>query len=400
MMLVGACDRSTPGNLSAKPSTSTAASAARVVPSPIALAAQLRCRLPVVTWGSFDPRAVPPNSGAGGQGSDLGFYQFPSGPAVIDSTDLIGFDPRSNLYHTLREPVLWSEGGQPSWDLAAGRWVPVDAALVSPDGSRYAWTQYPRPDSPYSQIHVTEVATGVDQMVLQSGPADQPGYSVVRFDSTALLLTRLGASEVGFYNSNRGLWRLNLATRNLTALQDVAFTWLLLSPGAAWSNDLDPQARAVPAPTPDVGVMPNEIRRYDLVSGAMETWLSRSNRIVTLIGVDAMDHPLIRIQSETQVEISYSTAPSAGTLIYRSNAPPVYGPADNFNATGAGYRPEQVMVDGHGIWLVPHYPYVAVMEPDTVRFALFTPGLGLQNMPTLGKSDSLHDWHPAGPCIE
>jgi hypothetical protein len=137
--------------------------------------------------------------------------------------------------------------------------------------------------------------------------------------------------------------------------------------------------------------MPDRISRVDLQSGAITTWISRPGKIVTVLGVDAADHALMRIQSADSTEIDYSTNPDHIATIYRSDVGPVYGPSDDLNATGAGYAPQQVMVDVHGIWLA-HAP------GEPVKLILFNPKTGLQNLPSLGSFDSVHAWHPAGPC--
>jgi hypothetical protein len=375
------------------PSKGGSISSTQATPTPnLASMALLNCRLAVVTYGTFDPRAVTA-SGAGGQGADVGFFQFPNGPAVTDPNDLIGWDPTRFRTHTLQQPVLES-GGQSwtaSWDAAAGRWVPVEAGLVSPDGAAYAWTE---DDFHFSRIHVTTVADGHDRVVLASGSGNSAGlnYAVVGYDQAALLLTSLAASEGAWYNSNRGLWRLDVNSRQLSQVAPSTMSWTLLSIHAAWSSDVDPAGGPpVAAPPPDTGAMPNRLIRLDLATGATQTWITRPGKIVTLLGVDLLDRPLLRIQSADSTEIDYSTAPGQTTMVYRSASAPTYGPSDDLNATGAGYAPGQVMVDSHGIWLTQH-------PGEPVKLFLFNPRTGLERVQSLGNLDSVHAWHPAGSC--
>jgi hypothetical protein len=274
--------------------------------------------------------------------------------------------------------------------------VPVEAGLVSPDGTAYAWTEDPSPDVRFSRIHVTTVANGQDRVVLASGSDNEAGlnYAVVRYDKGALLLTSLAASEGGWYESNRGLWRLDLNSGQVAQVAPLTRSWTLISPQAAWSSDVDTTAGPpVAAPPPDTGTMPNRLIRLDLAIGTTQTWITRPGKIVTLLGVNFMDRPLLRIQSADSTEIDYSTAPNQTTMVYRSASAPTYGPSDDLNATGAGYAPRQVIVDNHGIWLA-HHP------GEPVKLFLISPGTGLESVRSLGNLDSIHAWHPAGSCVD
>jgi hypothetical protein len=351
-----------------------------------------------VTNGTFDRRAVTA-SGAGGQGANVGFFPFPNGPAVNDSGELIRYDPVRDRTLTLRQPVL-ENGGESlaSWDAAKSRWVPGVAGLVSPDGTAYAWTEVPSPQLARSRIHVTSVADGRDRVVITSGSVGDSGvnFGVVRYDPGALLLTSLAASEGGWENANRGLWRLDLDSVAVTQVLSRAVPWNLLSPHAAWSSDVDPAGGPpVAAPPPDTGTMPDRLVRVDLATGTTQTWITRPGKIVTLLGVDLMDRPLFRIQSADSTEIDYSTAQDQTTIVYRSASAPTYGPSDDLNATGAGYAPRQVMVDTHGIWLA-HLQE----EPPFHFLLLFNPGTGLERLPSLGNFDSIHPRFVAGPCLD
>jgi hypothetical protein len=350
-----------------------------------------------MTLGTFDPRAVLA-SGASGFGANVGFFQFPNGPAVNDSGELIRFDGDRYRALTLRQPVLESASEQASWDAVKSRWVPIEAGLVSPDGTAYAWTEVPSLQFARSRIHVTSVADGRDRVVITSGSGGDSGvnFGVVRYDQGALLLSSLAPSEGGWYGANRGLWRLDLDSTKVTQVLAQAVAWNLLSPHAAWSSDVDPAGGPpVAAPTPDTGTMPNRLIRRDLATGTAQTWSTRPGKIVTLLGVDLMDRPLFRIQSADSTEIDYSTAQDQTTIVYRSASAPTYGPSDDLNATGASYAPRQVMVDTHGIWLA-HLQE----EPPFHFLLLFNPGTGLERLPSLGQFDTVHTWLVAGPCLD
>lgn len=281
-----------------------------------------------------------------------------------------------------------------SWDGAAARWVPVAAGLVSPDGTAYAWTEDPSSAFRFSRIHATTVSDVRDRVVLTSGSNPGLNYAVVRYDKGALLLTSRAASEGGWYDANRGLWRLDLSSGQVTQIVPLTTSWVLISPGAAWTSDVDPAAGApVSAPQPDTGTMPNRLIRVDLATGTTQTWITRPGQIVTLLGVDLADRPLLRIQSADSTEVDYSSAPNQTTTVYRSASGPTYGPSDDLNATGAGYAPRQVMVDNHGIWLA-HHP------GEPVKLFLFNSGAGLETVGSLGNFDSVHAWHPASACVD
>jgi hypothetical protein len=365
-------------------------------PSPSQVEAQLTCRLPVVTFGTFDPRAVA--EGAGAQGANLGFFKLPNGPAVNDASDLIGWDSIRFRTQTFRQPILQS-GGQiatGSWDAVASRWVPVESGLVSPDGAAYAWTEDPSASDRTSRIHVTTVSTGHDIVVLDSGSGTPNGlgYGVVRYDSNALLLTQIAASEGGIHDANLGLWRFDLRSLQLSQVAPPTTQWSLLSPNALWINDVDlAGGPPMAAPSPGVGVMTNRVIRLDLQTRAPVTWISRPGMAVALLGVDLNDRPLLRTQTADSTEVDYSTSPDQATTVYRLALGPVYGPSNGLNATGVGYAPHQEVVDSHGIWLTQF----AGQEPKLV---LVNPSRGLQEMPRLGLIDSVHTWNAAGPCID
>jgi hypothetical protein len=186
-------------------------------------------------------------------------------------------------------------------------------------------------------------------VVSTSGSVGDSGvnFGVVRYDPGALLLTSLAASEGGWDNANRGLWRLDLDSAIVTQVVPKAVAWNLLSPHAAWRSDVDPAGGPpVAAPPPDIGTMPNRLVRLDLTTGTTQTWITRPGKIVTLLGVDLMDRPLLRIQSANSTEIDYSTAPDQTTIMYRSASAATYGPSDDLNATGAGYAPVR-------LWWIP-----------------------------------------------
>src|SRR5579872_727983 len=64
---------------------------------------------------------------------------------------------------------------------STSRWVGVDRALLSPDGTRYAyWKGNPQTD----EVHVVDIATGIDR-TLYSGPTL---YVVIAFESDAIYL--------------------------------------------------------------------------------------------------------------------------------------------------------------------------------------------------------------------
>jgi hypothetical protein len=350
-----------------------------------------------MTLGTFDPRAVIA-PGASGFGANVGFFQFPNGPAVNDSGELIRFDGDRYRALTLRQPVLESASQQASWDAVKSRWVPIEAGLVSPDGTAYAWTEVPSPQFARSRIHVTSIADGRDRVVITSGSGGDSGvnFGVVRYDQGALLLSSLAPSEGGWYGANRGLWRLELDSTKVTQVLAGAVAWNLLSPHAAWSSDVDPAGGPpVAAPPPDTGTMPNRLIRRDLATGTAQTWITRPGKIVTLLGVDLMDRPLFRVQSANSTEIGSSTAPDQTTIVYRSASAATYGPSDDLNATGAAYAPRQVMVDDHGIWLAHDRG-----EPLRHSLLLFDPRTRLESLPSLGNFDPIHPWYPAGPCID
>ena len=206
-------------------------------PTPsVQVLANLDCRLPVV-WGSV------------GESTYAGFLSFSSQTLVKDS---------AATQTVMPNPIALN--GFTFYDRAYSKWLPTFNDSVSPDGSRYAYTDgntFPAPSK--GTVHVVDVATGVDHVIYSGSPL----FMVVEFASEGVYVTQ--AEDVP-----HGLWLINPSGGQPRLISST-----ILHPkvgnGAAWGLDFN---SADPHPGPGGMIGPqNEILRYDLRSGASTLWL-------------------------------------------------------------------------------------------------------------------------------
>ena len=254
----------------------------------------LSCRLPVYAFG--------PGSG--------GFIVFPGATFVAD--------PRSAVTAPSPSPGGASptppgQGGFTGWwgttyDARYSKWLPVQYAWVSPDGSRYA---YPL----NGDIYVQSVSGGAE-LVLGAGQH----YTPLDVENDGVYVTA---------NPNAGLWFLPFsgAAKQITA----SGFWQGLSHGAAYGTSTSqvPQGAA------------NTILKLDLKTGASTTFFTQPNALSYVTGFDLQGHPIIQVSYQNGVAIFIATGPGTSTVI----AAQTYG----------GYQPPPFpqglpIADSHGIW--------------------------------------------------
>jgi hypothetical protein len=305
---------------------STSPSASRA-PSPSAFGpAPLRCSLPVLSTGL-----------AGGvEGTQNGFISIPSGT----------FKPDAN------------EGGL-SYDRALGRWVPVPAAWVLPDGSAYVYERE-LPAGPF-QIHLVSVASGADHVIYEM-PYDT-AFEVLAYRPEGVylvpILHRSGVPE--------GLWMLDLATGSLrTFPESLGVQWQVVSTAEAWG-----------APGPGA----ETLNHLDLATGAVAVWFHHtvqeaqsigSRYGVTVVGWDASSRPIVEFYPP--VDKSLSSAPSPAPELWIVSAP---GTAHRLTDIPLPDQPRPGFTDSHGTWLVgadgvylyggSRFERVAPLPPGPVR---------------------------------
>src|SRR5579872_1963898 len=130
-------------------------------------ASTLSCRLPVIS----------PTTGAEPPG---GWISFPGGQFTRDPASLPG---------RLQSHV-------PSYDRAIGRWVPVEANNVAPDGATYIL--HGDSSLPTNGFYLVDARTGVRRLVLSAdGPPQALGsWTVVQYASEGVYLWSTGIATV------------------------------------------------------------------------------------------------------------------------------------------------------------------------------------------------------------
>jgi hypothetical protein len=304
----------------ARTQSPTAASTALTAPSTAPLTAGPSCKLPVALVGDLIGDRFNPDVG--------GFVNIATGELVTDpagSTRYSSTDP--NMVETIATPVLRSYGGGLTYDRAFSRWVPAPASLIKPDGTSYVYVEFSPAGPPVSpsRLHVVDVATGGDRVVLARGSSDIPlafaaeGIYVQtnKFDN--------GAPE--------GLWLLNPVTGAVKTI-DPGGQWSLVGGGAAWGF-VGPQGGP--------GSPVTRVDRLDLGSGQTNLWFTAAARqSVGASGFDNSGNPVLTsygIDDNPQV---------FGFSILR--APGIADPLFSSPAADGSYSFE-LSADRYGLWL-------------------------------------------------
>jgi streptogramin lyase len=213
-------------------------------PQSVSLVAQLPdCKLPVFT--STESTA---------QG---GFLNLRDGAVTPDPKG--GFVPGGRLSHSQASPVLY--GQLPAiYDPAAGRWVP---GVPSPDGSRYAYTDYGQGPAGGFTVHVVDLASGRDRALNLS----HDFWSVLAFTADGIYLHK------GYEGAAPGLWVVDPDSGSLRTLFTDSVV-MAVSGQTAWIGATD-TSDPLPQP-PGEGGGYNELQSRDLKTSTITTWIRRS----------------------------------------------------------------------------------------------------------------------------
>src|SRR4030088_2422453 len=194
-------------------------------------------------------------------------------------------------------------------------------AWVSPDGARYASTDYlfsPLPSSAQgpvapsgrTRIHLVDLATGSSRML-----ADVNGlYGIVAYAPEGIYL---------YWNvqSFSGLWLVDPATGSFSEVNREGF-WQYVGGGAAWAV-----SRAYDSAQP---LVQGRILRLDLKTRAITTWFSGPDPNLSLVGLDNEGHPIVTVPTQIFVRA-------------QANAPQQISGASSFSGITS-------VSDGYGTW--------------------------------------------------
>ena len=216
-------------------------------PQSVSLVAQLpSCRLPLFS--------ITPSMSTGE------FLSLPGGQIVADPNG--GFATSGVVSRSEAQPVL--KGTLPAvYDRAAGRWVPVGTGAISPDGSRYAYTDYsPRPNGAFT-LHVVDIASGRDRALALATDS----WSALAFTAEGIY------AHKAYEGGGPGLWLIDPDSGAVRTIFTDS-TVMAVSGQTAWIGTFN-KSDPLPQP-PGEGGGYNEVQGRDLKTSTVTTWLYRS----------------------------------------------------------------------------------------------------------------------------
>ena len=330
----------------------------------------LRCRLPI-------------EGGSGGA-----FISFPDGGLSTDPTALT---PGKGSYYGYGP----YGGGAPgsTYDAAAGKWLPVQAASISPDQKSYAYiaTTTGVPGSPpAATLHVVD-ASGAHDRTLWQGSG---GGQILGWTLSAIYFTFSNAPTGGPPDAVlNGLDLTSGAVRKIATMSSTSpyggppsgqFT--LIANGAAWGMGFPPPPTGPPAPgTASKSYGPNRVLRLDLKDGTTATWFTaQENESVTVAGLDSGGNPIIAV-------MAFPAPPPSGTppQPYKpAFLPPLHSILTGPNQTtplgdvsDVMFKPVSFFSDSHGTWIGTPNGSIYLLSRSGLRKVAVVPA-GLLPSPT------------------
>jgi hypothetical protein len=318
VLLIGLATTACSATASA-PQSSTAASSSTVPGTP---KATLGCRLPVAF------------SDAGS-----GFVSFPPGTYTPDAESEIVAE--GALIRTRAQPVLHGQNGgftgeTISYDHPEGRWLPVASTLVSPDGIKYAYTEFLPGSSAAggaTRVHLVDVASAIDRVVY-----DQGNYQTVHF-----------AKEGIYLLSDSGeLWRLDPATRAIVRLTSMRLGWGWVTADAAWALNGSNYVYGSPGVT-------DRVVRLDLKDGSLSDWFDAPGAALSILGFDGRGLPVVISQQNGAQKVVLVARANSGTVLLTGSL----GVTAIHDAMG----------DDRGIWLATDAGIYVALSGSTMQKA-------------------------------
>ena len=271
LVVVAACGTNV-AQVTPKPSVAASSPVASATP---AASLPPRCKLPFIE---------PSTAG--------GFLLLPEGTYTSDPGSNETFDATTKNLRSAPDPAFHGPQDysldQPVFDARSSRWLPVPRSALSPDGSRYVYSQYLYPPNTSvtslpaptgSLIRVVTIATGEDKVIYQGPP-----YDVVGWKPEGVYLTRPCTDRN--CRTGGGLWLLDPGRgvpQQLAAppAQPSGVSWVpmwsALGGGAAWALGGDPSNGHA-----------DRLLRHDLNGGAESIWFSRpASTWMSLLGISS-----------------------------------------------------------------------------------------------------------------
>jgi len=278
--------------------------------SPSASPASLACRLPVDA-STYSGSGEPPG----------GWITLPGGHFVRDPASAEG---------RLSSHV-------PSYDRALGRWVPVEANFVAPDGATYVLTNE---QSVGRDFYLVDAATGARHFLLSGdGPSQAPAsWTVVTYATEGIYLWSTGIGTIP------GLWLLDPRS-GAVRLVDGSHYWGWVSGGFAWADD----------PAFGGTATTYKVYRLDLGTGAVTAWYDGAAP-ARMLSPTPEGRALVEFGDIGKEQIELLTAPNQLVVLDVPSA----------------FQADFALVASPGVWLVGRQSGVALYRPghDTLVVAL------------------------------
>jgi hypothetical protein len=250
--------------------------------------------------------------------------QLPGG-MVVNRSD----PPSSDLY-----PVS-------SYDVQAGRWIPVLPSAISPDGRFWAYGTGVTGGSggPSGSVHSVDLVTGKDSQVW-SGPGGAQVFGIV---ANTIYFEQLTGDAGPTY-----LWavdRSRAGSAHRIAAVPAGWNSSRIAVGPAGAFNVRSAADG----------SSGSLERMDLNSGTVTTWFATSAGVVSLLGLDAQGRPVIAVSGSPGARVLLLTGQNRSVQI-----------ADGSNVS---FQPKSAQADSHGIWFG---------EPGSIW--LYQPNVGLREV--------------------
>ena len=215
------------------------------------------------------------------------------------------------------------------FDAAVSRWLPYFANQVSPDGRRYAYTDGFTANPPTAtRVHVVDAATDQDIRVV-SMPDTQP-YFVLDYVAAGVDL------GIGFEGRGPGVWRLDVATGQITKVSNDLYPPEAVWRGAVDSRDPSP-VRSQMTGTPEY----NRIDRH-AADGTTTTWFYLPGVVLRWIPFAGDSALLVEALGSGGFEYWLVTGPGQSKKIASATDQAYSALADGFG---------RAMADSHGVWI-------------------------------------------------
>jgi hypothetical protein len=248
-------------------------------------------------------------------------------PTGAQTTAKLIFRQSGILYQTVDKPFLL---GRPQslgfYDRAFGRWIPADAAAVSPDGAHFAYASGAAGGP--NELHIVDVRTGSDRLITNIGR-----YYPLDYRADGLYLSERSTSGLW---AGSGIFVLDLKTNAIRRLHSSTRTewWSLTLGNFAYGADINPSD---PHP-PGSGEATNELVRADLRTGTVVRFQYHPGQFVNALGITPTGQLLADVGT-----LGLRLIDSSGNAIAVPGAPS--GP--------------RVFIDSQRAWLVVEDPATA-----------------------------------------